>query len=56
MVNVPKCSPMSQVRGGKRIPLKATVDRAVKECKDVTRVLVMRRTGAEVKRAHEMQN
>jgi len=36
------------VRGGKRIPLKATVDRAVKECKDVTRVLVMRRTGAEV--------
>ena len=49
MVNVPKFSLMSQVRGGKRIPLKATVDRAVKECKDVTRVLVMRRTGAEVK-------
>ena len=49
MVNIPKFSPMSQLRGGKRIPLKSTVDRAVKECKDVTRVLVMRRTGAEVK-------
>jgi len=36
------------VRGGKRIPLKSTVDRAVNECQDVSRVLVMRRTGAEV--------
>jgi len=36
------------LRGGKRIPLKSTVDRALKECEDVTRVLVMRRTGAEV--------
>merc|ERR1711974_393357 len=36
------------LRGGKRIPLKSTVDRALKECKDVSRVLVMRRTGAEV--------
>jgi len=36
------------LRGGKRIPLKATVDRAIEGMSDVTRVLVARRTDAEV--------
>lgn len=36
------------VRGGKRIPLKATVDTALSECSKVQKVLVMKRTGAEV--------
>ncbi len=35
-------------RGGKRIPLKANVDRAVAHCPGVEKVLVIRRTGAEV--------
>ncbi|XP_076058289.1 acetyl-coenzyme A synthetase 2-like, mitochondrial isoform X2 [Oratosquilla oratoria] len=36
------------VRGGKVIPLKQTVDAAVKECRAVRRVLVAARTGAQV--------
>jgi acetyl-CoA synthetase len=36
------------VRGGRRIPLKATVDKAVAEVGGVDTVLVMRRTGAPV--------
>jgi len=35
------------VRGGKKVPLKTTVDTAVSECPGVKNVLVMRRTGAE---------
>ena len=37
------------VRGGRHIPLKSTVDKAVADCGDlVSTVLVMKRTGAEV--------
>ena len=36
------------VRGGKTIPLKQTVDDAVKDCPCVKRVLVATRTGADV--------
>ncbi len=36
------------LRGGKKIPLKATVDRAIDGLSDVTRVLVARRTDADV--------
>ena len=36
------------LRGGKRIPLKTTVDSALEECPDVTTVLVQQRTGANV--------
>lgn len=36
------------VRGGKKIPLKATVDEAVSQCPHVTSVFVQRRTGADV--------
>lgn len=36
------------VRGGKTIPLKATVDNAVEGVGNVRRVFVMKRTGAEV--------
>ena len=36
------------VRGGRRIPLKANVDAALKQCPAVETVLVVRRTGAEV--------
>ena len=36
------------VRGGKPIPLKATVDNAVEGVSSVRRVFVMKRTGAEV--------
>jgi acetyl-CoA synthetase len=36
------------LRGGKKIPLKATVDRAVDGLSDVTRVLVAQRTDVEV--------
>ena len=36
------------VRGGKVIPLKATVDEAVKECESVKSVFVAARTGAKV--------
>jgi len=35
-------------RGGKRIPLKANVDRAVTHCPGVEKVLVIRRTGGDV--------
>jgi acetyl-CoA synthetase len=35
-------------RGGKRIPLKANVDEALKHCPDVEHVLVLRWTGIEV--------
>jgi acetyl-CoA synthetase len=35
-------------RGGKRIPLKANVDKAVAHCPGVEKVLVIRRTGADV--------
>ena len=35
-------------RGGKRIPLKANVDKAVAHCPSVEHVLVIRRTGGEV--------
>ena len=37
------------VRGGKVIPLKATVDAAVEGVEGVRRVFVAKRTGAEVK-------
>src|SRR5690606_18263341 len=36
------------VRGGKRIPLKQNVDKALASCPAVSSVLVVRRTGAEV--------
>ena len=36
------------VRGGKRIPLKANADKALESCPSVSRVLVVRRTGAAV--------
>ena len=35
-------------RGGKRIPLKANVDKALAHCPGVERVLVVRRTGADI--------
>jgi len=36
------------LRGGKTIPLKANVDAALQHCNSVQRVIVMRRTGADV--------
>jgi acetyl-CoA synthetase len=36
------------LRGGKHVPLKANVDAALAHCPDVTRVLVVRRTGGDV--------
>jgi acetyl-CoA synthetase len=36
------------LRGGKPIPLKANVDEALKECPSVKRVIMYRRTGADV--------
>ena len=36
------------LRGGKKIPLKANVDAALDHCTSVTKVIVMRRTGADV--------
>ncbi len=36
------------VRGGKTIPLKRNVDAALEQCPDVTTVLMVRRTGADV--------
>ena len=36
------------VRGGKRVPLKANVEKALQECPNVHTVLTVRRTGAEV--------
>ena len=36
------------LRGGKRIPLKANVDAALARCPGVERVVVLRRTGAEI--------
>ncbi len=36
------------VRGGRIIPLKANVDAALEQCRDVRDVLVIRRTGADV--------
>ena len=35
-------------RGGKRVPLKANVDEALKECPEVTNVIVFKNTDAEV--------
>ena len=37
------------VRGGKSIPLKANVDQATKDCECVDHIVVVKRTGAEVK-------
>jgi len=36
------------LRGGRKVPLKANVDEAVKDCPDVSSVLVVRRTGVPV--------
>jgi acetyl-CoA synthetase len=36
------------MRGGRVVPLKANVDKALEACPDVDRVLVVRRTGADV--------
>ena len=36
------------VRGGRKIPLKANTDEALKQCPDVTTVIVVERTGADV--------
>ncbi|WP_240325550.1 acetate--CoA ligase [Sphingomonas mesophila] len=36
------------LRGGKRVPLKANVDRALADCPSVERVVVLRRTGASI--------
>ena len=36
------------LRGGRKVPLKANVDEALKSCPDVETVLVVRRTGADV--------
>jgi acetyl-CoA synthetase len=36
------------VRGGRKIPLKANVDEALRQCPEVTRVLVVKRTDAKV--------
>lgn len=36
------------VRGGKKIPLKANVDEALKSCPDVKHVLVLKRTGGNI--------
>ena len=36
------------MRGGKQIPLKTTVDKALADCKDVRSVLVVQRTAAQV--------
>ena len=36
------------LRGGRKVPLKANVDEALKSCPDVTTVLVITRTGADV--------
>jgi acetyl-CoA synthetase len=36
------------VRGGRKIPLKANVDEALKQCPEVITVLVVKRTGAEI--------
>jgi acetyl-CoA synthetase len=36
------------VRGGRKIPLKANVDEALQQCPEVTRVLVAKRTDAQV--------
>jgi len=36
------------LRGGKKIPLKPTVDKALSECPDVKTVFVVQRTGSEV--------
>ena len=36
------------VRGGRRVPLKANMDRALERCPEVSSVLVVRRTGGDV--------
>lgn len=36
------------IRGGRRVPLKANVDAALEKCPDVSKVLVVRRTGKPV--------
>ena len=36
------------LRGGKRVPLKANVDEALKQCESVSAVIVVRRTGGDV--------
>ncbi|HXP32029.1 MAG TPA: acetate--CoA ligase [Stellaceae bacterium] len=36
------------LRGGRKVPLKANTDEALKSCPDVKRVLVVRRTGGQV--------
>ena len=40
------------VRGGKRIPLKKTVDEAVSQCHTIETVFVAQRTGADVPMHH----
>jgi acetyl-CoA synthetase len=41
------------VRGGKRVPLKANVDKALEQCPGSTRCCVIRWTGADVPIVHE---
>ena len=44
------------LRGAKKIPLKATVDKALEECPGVKTVFVVKRTGSEVKMGQKQES